>query len=259
MKRLAILTSTALALVAGKGFAQESRFPDSRRAGERHPRGREGRPRSHPRVAGRESEGTTEVGASGAIEGVLDVGYAVSSFYDWQLAAIAIANLALLDAPPTPERELALQKGMAWFTAARLPKRGSDWDNDAVWALLYGTVLCSEAADDPRFGGEDWQARLQELGRTYVAGLVRNQVPTGGWGYYDDPTYTRRPKWATSFSTALVLPALQRALERGWCEDGAVLRRAPRLRASLPPAEWRLRVRPAPDPAGSPWGSTSTT
>mgnify|MGYP006182762873 CR=1 FL=1 len=41
----------------------------------------------------------------------------------------------------------------------------------------------------------------------------------GGWGYYDDPIYSRRPKWATSFSTALVLPALAEGERLGWVDD----------------------------------------
>jgi hypothetical protein len=61
--------------------------------------------------------------------------------------------------------------------------------------------------------------------------LGRNQSYTGGWGYYDDPPFTQRPKWGTSFSTACVLPALERAVALGWGvgqeEDGrAMLRRA---------------------------------
>ena len=53
------------------------------------------------------------------------------------------------------------------------------------------------------------QGQLQD----FLDILRKNQIPTGGWAYYDNPPYSRRPKWATSFCTALVLPALERALD----------------------------------------------
>jgi hypothetical protein len=59
-----------------------------------------------------------------------------------------------------------------------------------------------------------------------VQWLAKNQEPTGGFGYYDDPPFTQRPKWGTSFSTASVLPALGFAMQLGWLDDAATRDRA---------------------------------
>ena len=53
-------------------------------------------------------------------------------------------------------------------------------------------------------------------------------MPEGGWGYYDFGFSTRRPKWGTSFCTALVLPALQTGIKLGWADDPKILERAKR-------------------------------
>ena len=186
--------------------------------------------------------------ASGAIEGVLDIGYAVSSFYDWQLGAHCLALLALLQAPSTPEREVALRAGVDWWLGTRMPKRGNDWDNDAIWAGLYGMVCGQALSEDSRFQGAEEAAVIAARRDAFLDLLVRNQVPTGGWAYYDDPIYSRRPKWATSFSTALVLPTMRRALELGVLDDPAVLRRGIRYveRCRLPNGAYEYDLRPVP-------------
>ena len=78
--------------------------------------------------------------ASGAIEGLLDSGYSVASFYDWQVAAHALACLALLECDETRVRRACLESALRWYSETRLPKRGRDWDNDTVWAGLCGFV-----------------------------------------------------------------------------------------------------------------------
>ena len=192
--------------------------------------------------------------ASGAIEGVHDTGYCVASFYDWQFGAHCIATMALLAAPTTEQgdsdREKALGKAISWFCETRMPKRGSDWDNDTIWAALYGTVASQWLLDDPRVSGSVVSEAVTARGKEMLAMLVRNQVPTGGWGYYDDPPYTRRPKWATSFSTAMVIPALRRAEERGWLDDERVRQRAIEYvrRCRLPNGAYEYDLRPVPRP-----------
>lgn len=157
--------------------------------------------------------------ATGALDGLLELGFSVETFYSWQVAANGLACMALLHAPETPARRQALERGLAWLGQTRVPQRGSDWDIDFVWAGLYGFIAATEVAHDPRFAGGEWPARLAALGRHYLAILEENQVPTGGWGYYDDPVYSRRPKWATSFATATVLPALRDGERLGWVTD----------------------------------------
>lgn len=188
--------------------------------------------------------------ASGAIEGVHDIGYAVSSFYDWQFGAHCLAVMALLAADPTEERDAALGRAITWFCETRLPKRGSDWDNDAVWAALYGTIAATRLLDDPRIAGSVVHEPIEARGKEFLAMLVRNQVPSGGWGYYDDPPYSQRPKWATSFSTAVVIPALAWCEEHGWLDDPRVRARAVAYvkRCRLPNGAYEYDLRPIPRP-----------
>jgi hypothetical protein len=186
--------------------------------------------------------------ASGVIEGLIDSQYSVASYYDWQLAANALGSLALLRSPETKARRAALDKSLRWLTSTRLPKRGSDWDNDTIWAALYGTVTCVAAVQDPRFKDEAWHKPLTRRGKEFLGILLRNQVPTGGWGYYDDPPYSRRPKWGTSFSTALVLPAIKQAQGMKWFQDPKVLRRALAYvrRCRLPNGAYEYDLNPIP-------------
>jgi hypothetical protein len=134
--------------------------------------------------------------------------------------------MALMRVEETPEVRAALERGLKRLSATRDSKRGSDWDSDFLWAGLYGSVAFVQAAKDARFQGDDWRALLEEGGKRYLRILERNQTPDGGWGYYDFPYPSDRPKWATSFCTALVLPALQDALALGWIEDPGMLARA---------------------------------
>jgi hypothetical protein len=166
--------------------------------------------------------------ARGVLDGLLELGFSIESFYAWQVASNALACSALRVAPPTPERTRALERGTLWLCDTRPPKRGSDWDIDYVWGGLYGFAALAELSADARFQMGEWPARLAAAGARYLAILTANQVPEGGWGYYDDPIFSRRPKWATSFSTATVLPALKRGEELGWLSDPKVRERATR-------------------------------
>ena len=161
-----------------------------------------------------------------APDSVKELGYSPETYYTWQLGGIELALMALMECESTPERLAALEKGMDWLCATRLPARGSDWDVDYMWPSLYGVVATTTALAHPAFGGEAWQRKLAARGREFSAILERNQVPQGGWGYYDDPTFTERPKWATSFATAIVLPSLAAAQRHGWIADEGLRARA---------------------------------
>ncbi len=186
--------------------------------------------------------------ATGVLEGVMEYGFSVESFYDWKVASCALACQALLRAEETPARRAALERGLGWLTRARELKRPSDWDSDFVWGALYGTVLCVEAAEDPRFAGKPLSAAIEAAGRRFLDLLVANQTPLGGWAYYDDPPFSRRPKWDTSFCTALVLPTLKEAERLSWLADPAVLARAKRYvsRCALPNGAYSYSLDPIP-------------
>ncbi len=190
--------------------------------------------------------------ASAVCESVFDGGFAVETYYAYQIGAHGVATLALLEAPPTPGRAVALQRAVRWLATTRLPLRGSDWDNDAVWAALYGTVALAAAAGDRRFQGDEWKGLVHQRGRQFVAFLARNQVPTGGFGYYDVDFPSRRPTWATSFATSCVLPSLALSLQLGWSQDPKLLERARDYvaRCRLPNGAYAYDLTPVPELGG---------
>ena len=188
---------------------------------------------------------------SGALESTLEMGFSVETYYAWQVASHGLAVLALLECEETPERRAALELALGWLADTRMPARGSDWDVDYTWSALYGFVACVRAAGDPRLEGE-LRERVVARGRGFLEILERNQVPTGGWAYYDDPPFSQRPKWATSFCTALVLPWLVEAQRLEWGVDPAMIERAKQYvrRCALPNGAYEYDLRPVPRVTG---------
>jgi hypothetical protein len=185
---------------------------------------------------------------STSCETTFEMVFAVETHYAWSVAAHSLATMALLAAPETPARRAALDKAVRWLCNCRMTKRGSNWDNDAVWGWLYGAVATTAIAQDPRFATDEWRGPVAFRGREFVGWLIANQEPTGGFGYYDDPTFTRRPKWGTSFSTAAVVPALGIAHALGWTPDTATHDRAVDYvrRCRLPNGAYSYDLTPVP-------------
>lgn len=157
--------------------------------------------------------------SSGVIESVWEAGFAIETYYAWQVSSQGLALRAMLAVDETPERRASLDAGARWFLTTRMPKRGDHWDVDYMWSMVYGLDALVDLAADARFQDGDWPELIEARGREFVDLLERNQSFMGGWGYYDDPPYTQRPKWGTVFSTAAVLPALEKALAMGWHSD----------------------------------------
>jgi hypothetical protein len=156
----------------------------------------------------------------------LEMTFSIETHYAWAVAAHALAVMTLREAEETPERRAALDKAVRWLVDCRMTQRGSNWDNDAVWGWIYGAVASVELAQDPRYANDEWRGPVHARGREFVGWLAKNQEPLGGFGYYDDPPYTRRPKWSTSFSTAAVVPALDLAVDLGWLPTAEASQRA---------------------------------
>jgi len=177
-----------------------------------------------------------------------EMSFSVETHYAWNVAAHGLATLALLRARETPERRACLDRAVRWLCDCRMTMRGSNWDNDAVWGWLYGAVATTEIAQDPRFSTDEWRGPVVARGREFVGWLWKNQEPNGGFGYYDDPPHTRRPKWGTSFSTAAVLPALGIALQLGWLPDARTRDRAADYvrRCRLPNGAYAYDLTPIP-------------
>lgn len=185
---------------------------------------------------------------SSSCETTMEMVFSVETHYAWSVAAHGLATMALLGAKETPERRRALDKAVGWLCDCRMTMRGSNWDNDAVWGWLYGAVATTTLAQDPRFQTDRWRGPLAHRGREFVGWLAKNQEPLGGFGYYDDPPYTQRPKWGTSFSTASVLPALGLASQFGWLSDDATRDRAASYvrRCRLPNGAYEYDLSPVP-------------
>lgn len=185
---------------------------------------------------------------SKSCDSTLEMSYSIETHYAWSAAAHAIAVVALKEAPETKERRACLDRAVRWLLNCRMTLRGSNWDNDAVWGWIYGTVACVALAQDPRFQTDDWRGPLHQRGAEFAGWLSKNQEPLGGFGYYDDPPYTRRPKWSTSFSTAAVAPALQLASDLGWLPTVETSERAMQyvLRCRLPNGAFAYDLTPVP-------------
>jgi hypothetical protein len=189
---------------------------------------------------------------SGVVETLSEIGFSLETFHAWHLAANALCVLALMEAESTPERELALQRGLEYLCSAQPARRGSDWDVDYSWSALYGLVASVRAFDDARFSSPEWRAKITAWGQEATRVLLKNETPSGGWAYYDDPPFTERPKWATSFCTGLVLPSVARAQALGWIKDPAVQARARDYvrRCALPSGAYEYDLNPIPRVSG---------
>jgi len=130
---------------------------------------------------------------STSCETTFEASFAVETHYAWSVAAHGLATMALLAADETPERRAALERAVRWLCNCRMTQRGSTWDNDAVWGWIYGTVATTAVAMDQRFQTDAWRGPVAFRGREFAGWLAKNQEPLGGFGYYDDPPYTRRP------------------------------------------------------------------
>jgi Squalene-hopene cyclase C-terminal domain/Prenyltransferase and squalene oxidase repeat len=185
---------------------------------------------------------------STSCETTMERSFAVETHYAWSVAAHGLATMALLAAEETPARRTALDRAVRWLCNCRMTQRGSTWDNDAVWGWLYGTVASTAIAQDPRFQTDEWRGPVGHRGREFAGWLQKNQEPLGGFGYYDDPPYTRRPKWGTSFSTAAVVPALGLATRLGWLPDTTTQERAVTYvrRCRLPNGAYEYDLSPVP-------------
>ncbi|MBL8860229.1 MAG: hypothetical protein JNL28_17100 [Planctomycetes bacterium] len=174
--------------------------------------------------------------------------FSVETHYSFQIGANALAVKALLGVEETPERRAALDRGLRWLCTTEMSKRGSDWDVDCSWSAVCGFDACVAAASDPRYKEGELRALIDARGRELYALLEKNQEPLGGWGYYEGPVVSRRPTWSTSFTTALVVPALVRAKDLGWGVDPKVTARAARYVAdcALPNGAYEYDLNPIP-------------
>jgi hypothetical protein len=183
---------------------------------------------------------------------VLEIGFALETYYSWQVAAQGLGCMALAAVPDSPARREALERAVRFLCETRLPHRGADWDIDGVWTALYGYVACVELMGDERLVGEPWEGMLRTRAVAFLGELRRHQALSGGWAYYDDPPYDVVPTWATSFTTALVLPALIEGQRRGLGVEQKMIDRAVKYvrRCALPNGAYSYDLTPIPRISG---------
>ncbi|MFN0241910.1 MAG: prenyltransferase/squalene oxidase repeat-containing protein [Planctomycetota bacterium] len=182
------------------------------------------------------------------VESLFEIHYSNASFYAWKLAGGALSCRALMKVDETPERRAALERAFAYILDHPRPRRGNHWDIDNNWAALCVFTLLVDATGDARFQGEPWKSKIDAAGKEYAQHLVDNQEPLGGWGYYEGPVISRRPTWSTSFSTAMVIPALVEARALGWPIEAQVVDKAIEYvrRCALPNGAYEYDLNPIP-------------
>lgn len=186
---------------------------------------------------------------SRAPESTLELGFALETYYSWQLATQGLCCMALASMEETPELRAALDSAIDYLCTTRLSKRKSDWDIDYVWSAVYGFGACVDLLGDPRYSRGERAEALTKRGKEFLALLEANQALSGGWAYYDDPPFDRVPTWATSFTTAAVVPYLVKAQdERGWLLPPRMLDRAVKYlrRCALPNGAYSYSLSPTP-------------
>ena len=126
----------------------------------------------------------------------------------FQVAITGICCVTLMDlGSDLPQGgEEALERALDNICEKGRRKRIANWDTDNLWGYVYVLEAVARALAEPeqRFG-EERRARLRKLGEDLIVILGNYQSPDGGWAYYDDPPFTRRPTWGTSFVTASLL------------------------------------------------------
>jgi hypothetical protein len=168
----------------------------------------------------------------------------------WKVATTGLCVMALLEVGGSADARAILDKGIDYLIANADVKRPNEWDTMNSWAHIYALQALAEASTDPRYAqsprGEAIRAAAAESFRL----LAHFQSINGGWGYLEtDPPRTRRPQWATSFTTASAVIAMAIARDRGLAVDEKVLARATRLVAGcrLVNGAFTYRVREIPN------------
>jgi hypothetical protein len=187
--------------------------------------------------------------ATSTPESLYELNYSNASFYAWKVAGGALSVQTLLMVEETPERRKALDKAVDYILENERPRRGNHWDVDSNWTTLTVFAMLVDVASDPRFQDPKWKTRIEARAKEYAQSLLEQQDPKGGWGYYEGPVISRRPTWSTSFSTALVVPALVTARTKlGWAVDEAMTERAVSYVRScaLPSGAYEYDLNPIP-------------
>ena len=169
--------------------------------------------------------------------------------YAFQVACTGITCVTLMDLGDmlSEEGEKALERALDNICIQGRRKRIANWDTDNLWGYVYvlEAVARALAEPEPRFG-EERRQRLRKLGEDLIVILGNYQSPDGGWAYYDNRPYTRRPTWGTSFVTASLLLIFEQCEEVGLAVPDLMQQRGLRAlrRTRLPNGAYDYNIAP---------------
>ena len=169
--------------------------------------------------------------------------------YAFQVACTGITCVTLMDLGDmlSEEGEKALERALDNICIQGRRKRIDNWDTDNLWGYVYvlEAVARALAEPEPRFG-EERRQRLRKLGEDLIVILGKYQSPDGGWAYYDNRPYTRRPTWGTSFVTASLLLIFEQCEEVGLAVPDLMQQRGLRAlrRTRLPNGAYDYNIAP---------------
>lgn len=147
----------------------------------------------------------------------------------WTVGTTGLCVMALLEVTDSDASRGALERGVDYLLENALVRRPNEWDTMNCWAYIYGLQALAAYIDDPRFAKTARADACRTLAEKLVVCLEKSQALNGGWGYLEfDQPRTQKTQWATSFTTAAALVALQDARRAGIAAPEALLRSAAR-------------------------------
>ena len=174
----------------------------------------------------------------------------------WKVGTTGLCCLALLEAGRTEESLQAADQAVDYLIEHAAVRRPSEWDTMNSWAYMYGAQALARAYVDPRYADTPRRERCRQTGELLLRKLAECQALNGGWGYLEfDAPRTRHQQWATSFTTAAAIVAMEDARQAGFAVDDDVVRRAVRgvERCRLPSGAYTYSIPAIADPRHSEW------
>ncbi len=167
----------------------------------------------------------------------------------WKVATTGLCCAALHEVGASDPAAAAADRSVRYLVDNADVKRPNEWDTMNSWAYIYGLHGLAVAFSHPRHAASPLRDDIAAAVPKYLDNLARFQSVNGGWGYLEtDPPRTRRPQWATSFTTAAAVVAMEDARRAGFEVDQRVVDRAARIirRCRLPNGAYTYRVRAIP-------------
>lgn len=174
----------------------------------------------------------------------------------WKVATTGLGCLALLECGEGEAARTSVERGLDYILKNANVRQPNEWDTMNSWAYIYGVQALAAIYAHPRYADSPLRQRISTECTELLKLMARFQTLSGGWGYLElDPPRTMRPQWATSFTTAAGIVALQEARAAQLPVDEAMMQRAVRAvqRCRLANGAYAYSVPVIPDPSGLEW------